>query len=174
VRAGLISDTHGLLDPKLPELFRGCDLIVHGGDVVKAAVLEALERIAPVRAVRGNNDEGLPGLGELPETLVVPLGELAALVIHDIGARGRPSPAARRALARHRCPIVVHGHSHRPAVQVADGVLFVNPGAAGPRRFSPPLTAGLLEVAGRRARVALFDLGGAALAPFGAPSVHEL
>lgn len=165
MRVGLVSDTHGLFDPKLERLFAGCDLIVHAGDVTRAAVLESLRAIAPVRAVRGNNDFG--PLAELPETLRVQLGDLRALVIHELG---RPSsPLARRALAGGPCEIVLHGHSHAPRVGLLDGVLYVNPGSAGPRRFRLPRTAGILTVSGRRALVALYDLGAQPAAPFGAP-----
>jgi hypothetical protein len=166
VRIGLVSDTHGLLDPALALLFAGCDAILHAGDVVKAEVLGGLERVAPVTAVRGNND-GSPALARLPETALVPLGVLTALLVHDLGAREKPKPPARALIARRRPEIVVHGHSHRPGAVVVEGRLFVNPGSAGPRRFSLPRTAGILAVRGRRARVELFDLAGARPAPLG-------
>jgi hypothetical protein len=118
--------------------------------------------------VRGNNDGG-PALGRLPETVLVPLGALTALVVHDLGPREKPKPPARALIARRRPEIVVHGHSHRPAAVVVEGRLFVNPGSAGPRRFSLPRTAGLLAVRGRRARVQLFDLAGPRPAPLGPP-----
>jgi hypothetical protein len=166
VRIGLVSDSHGLVDPALPGLLARCEAILHAGDVVKADVLAALARIAPVIAVRGNND-GTPELARLPETALVPLGDLAALVVHDLGARERPRPPARDLIARHRPEIVVHGHSHRPGAAVLEGRLFVNPGSSGPRRFSLPRSAGLLSVRGRRARVELFDLAGARPSPLG-------
>jgi len=169
---GLVSDTHDVFDPKLEALFAGCGLILHAGDITRQAVLDALSAIAPVRAVRGNNDFG-PLAGDLPETAVVALGEMAALLVHDVSP-ARPSPAALRALSRSGARLVVHGHSHRPATALQDGVLFVNPGSAGPRRFSLPRTAGLLTVSGRTARVALFDLAGPAPAPFGRPLSLEL
>jgi len=172
-RAGLVSDSHGLHDPKLEALFAGCDVVLHAGDIVKPAVLDALGRVAPVRAVRGNNDLG-PSFAALPEALVEAVGPLTALVIHDLGARGRPAPAARTLIARHRPQVVVHGHSHRPGAAVVDGRLLVNPGAAGPRRFSLPRTAAVLEVRGRHARVTWHDLAGEALAPYGEPIEAEL
>jgi predicted phosphodiesterase len=89
--------------------------------------------------------------------------------VHDLGARERPKPPARAVLTRHRPEIVVHGHSHRPGAARVGPTLFVNPGSAGPRRFSLPRTAAVLEVAGRTARVLFFDLSGAAPAPFGDP-----
>jgi putative phosphoesterase len=173
VRVGLVSDTHGHVDPRLPALFAGCDVILHAGDVVRPAILAALEAVAPLTAVRGNNDEGTP-LGHLPETALVPLGALTALVVHDLGRREDPKPPARAVLARRRPDIVVHGHSHRPAALVVAGRLFVNPGSAGPRRFSLPRAAGILTVAGRTARVELFDLGGARAVPLAAPLEAEL
>jgi hypothetical protein len=172
MRIGLVSDSHGHIDPKLAGLFDGCAVILHAGDVVKPAVLAALARIAPVTAVRGNNDDG-PELGRLPETALVALGDLAALVVHDLGQRDRPKPPARAILARRAPEIVVHGHSHRPAVTRLGPTLFVNPGSAGPRRFSLPRCAAILTVRGRAARVELFDLAGARAVPL-APPVEEL
>jgi putative phosphoesterase len=169
VRIGLVSDTHGLFDPALAALFSRCAAILHAGDVVNPAVLAALEEIAPVTAVRGNNDDG-PAFAHLPETALVPIGSLAALVLHDLGAREAPKPPARALIARRRPDIVVHGHSHRPGAAVVGGRLFVNPGSAGPRRFSLPRTAAVLVARGRRVTVELFDLaarGGPA--PLGAP-----
>ena len=173
LRVGLVSDSHGLHDPKLDALLAGCALVLHAGDVVKPAVLEAIAALAPVRAVRGNNDLG-PALEGLPESIVVELGELTALVVHDLGTRGRPAPAARALLARHEPEVVVHGHSHRPAAALVDGRLVVNPGSCGPRRFSLPRSAALLDVAGRRVRVTFFDLARQHLAPLGAPFEAEL
>lgn len=165
LRAGLVSDTHGLADPGLESLFSGCDLVLHAGDVGKESVLEYLRAVAPVHAVRGNVDE-LGPLEELPDVLCVDLGGLTALLLHDLGAPGAPRPAAARAIARHRPEIVVHGHSHRPGHALVGGVLFVNPGSAGPRRFSLPRTAGVLAVEGRSIRLDLFDLAGPIPLPF--------
>jgi uncharacterized protein len=166
VRAALVADTHGLVDPKLGALFRGCDLVLHAGDVGREAVLGSLSAIAPVRAVRGNVDE-LGPLEGLPEIFRVALGDLAALVVHDLGPRERPRPPVARAIARHRPEVVVHGHSHQPGHALLGGVLFVNPGSAGPRRFSLPRTAGILEVEGRSVRLDLFELSGPEPVPFG-------
>jgi putative phosphoesterase len=164
MRVGLVSDTHGLLDPHLPALFRGCALLLHAGDVVGETVLDGLRAVAPLTAVRGNCDEGTP-LERLPPSAVVPLGPLTALVLHDLGPRERPRPAAAALLARARPQILVHGHSHRPGAAVVGGTLFVNPGSAGPRRFSLPRAAAILTLRGRSARVEWFDLSGAAPAP---------
>jgi putative phosphoesterase len=168
MRVGLVSDTHGHVDPKLAPLFHGCDAILHAGDVVRPEVLEVLAAVAPLTTVRGNNDEGTP-LARLPETALVPLGALTALLVHDLGARERPKPPARAILSRRRPEIVVHGHSHRPGAALVGPTLFVNPGSAGPRRFSLPRAAAILTVRGRVARVELFDLAGPRPAPLGEP-----
>lgn len=171
MRVGLVSDLHGLLDPKLGPLLAPCDLVLNAGDTVRPAVLAALEAAAPgreVRTVRGNNDLD-PGLERLPEVAVLELGALTALLLHDLGARERPAPPAARLIARHRPEIVVHGHSHRPGAALVEGRLYVNPGSAGPRRFSLPRTAAVLEVRRRRVRVVFFDLAGEAPAPHGEP-----
>jgi uncharacterized protein len=165
---GLVSDTHGLFDPRLLQIFAGCDAILHAGDVVKGAILAALAELAPVVAVRGNNDQG-PAFVDLPHTALVPLGALTALVVHDLGARDRPKPPARALLARARPEIVVHGHSHRPGAAVHGATLYVNPGSAGPRRFSLPRTVARIAVRGRTARVEFFDLGADPPRPYGDP-----
>jgi putative phosphoesterase len=167
-RVGLVSDTHGHVDPRLAKLFAGCDAILHAGDVVGPAILAALGEVAPVTAVRGNNDEGT-ALARLPETALVAVGALTALVVHDLGRREDPRPPARAILARRRPEIVVHGHSHRPGVALVGGRLLVNPGSAGRRRFSLPRAAGLLVADGRVVRVQLFDLAADAPAPLGPP-----
>jgi putative phosphoesterase len=116
-----------------------------------------LEAIAPLSAVRGNNDLGHYGAG-LHETAVLRLEGVKALVIHILGSPRKLAPAARKAIERERPDLVIYGHSHVPAVEMLDGVLYVNPGSAGPRRFNYPRSAGILTVEGRRARVELFDL----------------
>jgi putative phosphoesterase len=161
-RYGLVSDTHGLVEPRLAPLFEGCERLLHAGDVVGASVLEALSRLAPLDAVRGNNDVS-PDVGWLPSHLVVPVGELSALVLHELGKPARPVLPARRLIESLGVQIVVYGHSHQPAVEVRGGVLYVNPGSAGPRRFRLPRTAGILEVEGRTARVEIRDLQDPAL-----------
>lgn len=157
MRLGLVSDSHGLADPGLPRLFAGCDLILHAGDLVRPAVLPPLEAVAPLRAVRGNNDQA-PGLAGLPSSLVLEVAGVTILLLHDLGAPDRLGDQARRLLRSARPQVVVHGHSHQPRAALRAGVLFVNPGSAGPRRFSLPRSAGLLHLAGRRARVELWDL----------------
>ena len=144
---GLISDTHGLLRPQALAALAGVDHIVHAGDIGSAAVLAGLEALAPVSAVRGNNDTG--GWAEcLPESALLELAGHRLLVLHDVKTLAL-DPAAAHIAA------VIAGHSHRPAIAERAGVLYVNPGSAGPRRFSLPVAVGFLEIdaAGLRARI---------------------
>jgi putative phosphoesterase len=150
LRIGLISDTHGLLRPQAVDALRGSDAILHAGDIVDPAILDALAAIAPVTAVRGNNDRG-DWAERLPETEVVEIGDLLAYVIHDLGAIDiDPAAAGFR--------VVVSGHSHRPRIDQRDGVLYVNPGSAGPRRFTLPISVGELRVGGDKVEARLIDL----------------
>ena len=152
VRIGLISDTHNLVRPEALEWLAGCEAIVHAGDVCAPHVLEALARIAPVTAVRGNNDIG-PWADGLPGETTLAIAGIAIHVVHDI-ADLSVDPRARS------IDVVVTGHSHKPFVETRDGVLFVNPGSAGPRRFTLPVSAGVLVVQGGRARAELHTLVG--------------
>lgn len=140
LRIGLISDTHGLLRPEVLDFLRGSDHILHAGDICDASVLEALRALAPVTAVRGNNDHGgwAAGLGH---TDTVTFEAVRVHVIHDISEVDAD-------LAGQGIHAVIHGHSHRPAVEERRGVLHVNPGSAGPRRFKLPISAGELRVDG--------------------------
>lgn len=150
VRVGLISDTHGLLREPVLDWLRGSDLILHAGDICDASVLQALARIAPVTAVRGNNDGG-EWAGRLCETELLTIEGVPVFMVHDL------SHLSRHARAR-AARVVVSGHSHKPAIEEREGVLFVNPGSAGPRRFKLPIAAGelLIEGAQVRARVQQF------------------
>jgi putative phosphoesterase len=139
---GVISDTHGLMRPEAVAALEGCDLIVHGGDVGGPEVLERLRAIAPVRAVRGNNDRGA-WASRLPVSDAVEAGGARLYVVHEIAALDLDANAAGFAA-------VVSGHSHRPHSETRDGVLYLNPGSAGPRRFSLPVTVALLTVRGER------------------------
>ena len=140
LRVGLISDTHGLLRPEATAFLQGSDFIVHAGDICDAAILDALAAIAPVTAVRGNNDRG-PWAERLPETEMLKVGELFVYVVHDLAQLDiEPGAVGVR--------VVVAGHSHQPRVEERGGVLFVNPGSAGPRRFRLPIAAGELIVSG--------------------------
>ncbi len=140
LRIGLISDTHGLLRPEVLDFLRGSDHILHAGDICEASVLEALRALAPVTAVRGNNDHGSWAAG-LGHTQTVTFEAVRVHVIHDISEVGAD-------LAGQGIHAVIHGHSHRPTVEEHRGVLHVNPGSAGPRRFKLPIAAGELRVDG--------------------------
>lgn len=147
---GIISDTHGLVRPEALAALRGVDVIVHAGDIGAPAVLEALRRIAPVVAARGNNDRGA-WARSIPPRAAVEVGGLRVCVIHDLKelqAAGGARDAA----------IVIAGHSHRPSIERRGGVLFVNPGSAGPRRFTLPVTVARLSVTAGRARVRIVTL----------------
>ena len=150
-RIGLISDTHGLLRPEAVERLDGSDFIIHAGDIGHPDVLSQLARIAPVTAVRGNNDHAA-WASRIRETEVLEVGSVLIYVIHDV-AQLDIDPAAGEFRA------VVFGHSHRPSSEMRDGVLFCNPGSAGPRRFKLPVSVGELVIEGEELRPALFDLG---------------
>lgn len=140
LRIGLVSDTHGLLRPEAVQFLRGCHQIVHAGDVGDSAVLDALHEIAPVTAVRGNNDGGEWAL-MLPATQTLRIGGVTLFVLHDVNE-----------LSAHRVPAdvqaIVCGHSHKPQVtRDSAGLLVINPGSAGPRRFKLPVSAAELVIA---------------------------
>jgi uncharacterized protein len=137
-RIGLISDTHGLLRKEAVEALRGSEMIIHAGDVGNPEVLEALREIAPVVAVRGNVDTE-PWAKALPETAVAEAGPAMIYVLHDVNAL-ELNPAASG------FQIVVSGHSHKPGKSKRDGVLYINPGSAGPRRFQLPVTVAHLNL----------------------------
>jgi putative phosphoesterase len=138
LRIGVISDTHGLLRPEALEALRGCARIVHAGDIGDAAVLAALEALAPVTAVRGNNDTGAWARG-LPEQARLEAGGVRILVIHDLHELDFDR-------ARAEADVVISGHSHKPLIDTRDGLLLLNPGSAGPRRFALPVTVATLDV----------------------------
>lgn len=135
---GVISDTHGLLRPEALEALRKSDLIIHAGDIGKPEVIEALKSIAPVVAIRGNNDKD-NWARRFPETAVVKVGKVRIYIIHDVKELEiDPAAAGFR--------VVISGHSHRPSVVERGGVLFLNPGSAGPRRFTLPVAIARLQV----------------------------
>jgi uncharacterized protein len=158
---GVISDTHGLLRDEAVAELRGCDLILHAGDVGNLGIIERLARIAPVRAVRGNTDDDAT-VQALPETDVIDLtspnggvstdgrGPLAYLMHGHRELDLDPVAAGFR--------VLVHGHTHEPLVSERDGVLFFNPGSAGPRRFSLPVTVGKLRVRGADVEPEIIEL----------------
>jgi len=137
-RIGVISDTHGLLRPEAVAALQDCEFILHAGDIGTPEILEALAEIAPVRAVRGNNDRDA-WAASLPECEIITLGEAQIYMLHDV-----KQMAIDPARAGHS--VVISGHSHKPSVHERDGVLFLNPGAAGPRRFKLPISVAHLEV----------------------------
>lgn len=147
---GLISDTHGLLRPEAVEALRGCDHIIHAGDIGDPEILTALGEISPVSAVRGNNDKEDWALS-VRDTELLQFGEVFIYVIHDIADLDLDPRAAG-------VQAVVSGHSHRPGSQLRDGVLFVNPGSAGPRRFSLPVSVGRLVLSGATVEAQLITL----------------
>jgi putative phosphoesterase len=137
---GVISDTHGLLRPEAVELLRGSDHIIHAGDIGAPGIIPELEKIAPVTAIRGNVDTQT-WAQSFAETEVVELGGLYFYVIHDANAIDLNPKAAGFAA-------VISGHSHKPKQEVRDAVLYFNPGSAGPRRFTLPISVGRLAIAG--------------------------
>jgi uncharacterized protein len=149
-RIGLISDTHGLLRPEAIDFLRGSDFIVHAGDIGNARVLQDLGTLAPVTAVRGNNDNG-PWAEAISETAVLRVDEVSIYVLHDLAQLSVDPGAAR-------FQVVVSGHSHRPLVEQRDGMLYVNPGSSGPRRFRLPVAVGELKVAGSSVKARVVEL----------------
>ena len=135
---GVISDTHGLLRPEAVAALRGVEHILHAGDVGDVVILDALRQIAPVTAIRGNVDVS-GACAELPATDVVELGDRLFYLVHSVHDLDINPVAAGVAM-------VVSGHSHKASVQVRDGVIYFNPGSAGPRRFSLPVTVGFVTV----------------------------
>lgn len=135
---GIISDTHGLLRPEAVEALHGADLILHAGDVGPREVVDRLRDVAPLHVVRGNCDHG-PWASTLPETEVVNVDGHHVYMIHDIGLLD-VSPRSAGFAA------VIYGHSHEPSIEHRDGVLYLNPGSAGPRRFSLPVSVAHLYV----------------------------
>jgi putative phosphoesterase len=135
-RIGVIADTHGLLRPEAVQALQGCDRIVHAGDIGSPQVLQALRAIAPVEAIVGNVDRGIWTAG-LPEQLELVIGGVRIHLRHDLTSL----PASPRG-----CDVVISGHSHQPKLEQRDGVLYLNPGSAGPRRFRLPVSLGYLHL----------------------------
>jgi hypothetical protein len=147
MRLGIVSDTHGLLRPEVAPALQGVDRILHLGDLGKISILDALARIAPVTAVRGNTDRQ-GACAKLPETDVVLFEGHYLYMLHDLKTLHLDPAAAKFA-------VVLHGHTHVPNFYTKKGVLYFNPGSCGPRRFELPVTIGLLTI---RKRGALVDL----------------
>jgi putative phosphoesterase len=156
MRVGLISDTHGLLRPEVLAFLQGSDHIVHGGDLCDPGILQALAAVAPVTAVRGNNDQG-PWASSLRETELFRLGDVFLYAIHDLAQLDiEPGAAGVR--------VVVSGHSHRPSVEQRGGVLYVNPGSAGPRRFRLPISAAELTLSRSEVSARIVEFAGKGVA----------
>jgi uncharacterized protein len=151
LRIGLISDTHGLLRPEAVALLRGCDHIVHGGDIGQEDILRQLSGLAPVTAVRGNNDKD-PWAERLPETELLELDGVRIYVVHDLAQLDIDPEAAG-------IDVVVSGHSHKPRVDQRGDVLYVNPGSAGPRRFKLPISVAELVVQGPAVSARIVEVG---------------
>ena len=138
MKIAIISDTHGLLRPEALTAIQGCDLILHAGDIGSPEILDHLSQIAPVHAVRGNNDLDLPWAANIPDHLSLDLNGWQTLLIHDIA----DVPAHLAANTR----LIITGHSHKPLIEWRDNRLYLNPGSAGRRRFKLPVTLALLDV----------------------------
>jgi hypothetical protein len=147
---GVISDTHGLLRPEAPAALAGVEHILHAGDVGDPAILDALRKLAPVTAIRGNVDIHGP-CAELPATEMVELGGCLIYMLHSIDDLDlSPSAAGVR--------MVVYGHSHKPAIQERAGVLYLNAGSAGPRRFLLPVTVAIVRIEDGRPSAEIVEL----------------
>ena len=150
LRVGVISDTHGLVRPEALRALRGVDLVVHAGDIGAPDVLEALREVAPVVAVRGNNDRGTWARA-IPERVTHTVGKHRLHVLHDVKGLALDPAAAG-------VDVVIAGHSHKPSTVERDGVLFLNPGSAGPRRFTLPISVATLTLGAGRPRARLITL----------------
>ena len=150
IHIGVIADTHTILRPQVVSAFRGVSRIIHAGDVGSPMVLNELQNIAPVHAVRGNVDQGR-WANRLPPNDIVEVGGVLIYVLHDLDDLMLAPKAAGFAA-------VVHGHSHKPDIDYRDGVLYLNPGSAGPRRFTNPITVARLEVAAGNLRPEIISL----------------
>jgi uncharacterized protein len=155
VRVGVISDTHGLLRPEAVDALRGVDLIIHAGDVGSPHILDALRDVAPVEAVRGNVDRDAWAM-KLPATAVVTLESTTVYVLHD---------PATLDLEAAGFGIVIFGHSHRAEIRTKNEVVYLNPGSAGPRRFSLPITLARLDITHGVPQVRIVDLASETLLP---------
>jgi uncharacterized protein len=150
LKIGVISDTHGLLRPEAEQRLAGVAHIIHAGDIGRPEVINRLRRIAPVVAVRGNVDIG-PWAENYPETETVKLGDHSVYVLHDVHDL-RLDPTA------YGISVIICGHSHRPLIETKGGVLYLNPGSAGPRRFNLPITLATLDLTGSGPKATLHHL----------------
>lgn len=150
MKIGVISDTHGFLRPEALEALRGVEHILHAGDVGDPAILDQLRRLAPLTAIRGNIDRSGP-CANLPETELIELGGKSIYMLHDVHNLDLNPFAAG-------IQVVISGHSHKPRIEHKKGVLYFNPGSAGPQRFSLPVSVGFLEIVGNKIAPYLQDL----------------
>ena len=150
LRVGLISDTHGLLRPEAEAAMIGCDYIVHAGDIGDTTILTKLSVIAPVTAVRGNTDKGA-WAKTVPLSKVLQVGEIFIYVLHDLAELDLDPAAAG-------FQVIVSGHSHHPLIQKRKGVLYVNPGSAGPRRFKLPIAVAELHISDTTINTQILEL----------------
>lgn len=150
LRVGVLSDTHGLLRPEARQFLVGCDYIVHGGDIGAAEILDSLEALAPLVAVRGNNDKG-PWAAKLKDTELVRIGDVFLYAIHDLQEMDLDPEAAE-------VQVVVSGHSHKPKIERRGRVLYLNPGSCGPRRFQLPIAIGELNILGTEVSARIVEL----------------
>ena len=139
-RVGIIADTHGVVHPRIAEVFAGVDQIIHAGDIGGDDVLDALRRIAPVTFVHGNNDDA-SGF----DVVRVTIGDVRFLVTHILPRPSKPSKNVMRALMREPADVVVYGHSHLPHDEIVGAVRYFNPASAGPRRFDYPTSVGIID-----------------------------
>jgi putative phosphoesterase len=137
MKIGVISDTHGLLRPEALDRLAGVDHILHAGDIGSAEVIDRLRALAPVTAIRGNNDTD-GWAAAFPSETAIELGGRTIFVLHDV-----------KKLSRRDYDVIVSGHSHKPKVETIDGVLYLNPGSAGPRRFKLPVTVAIVGIAAK-------------------------
>jgi putative phosphoesterase len=146
---GVISDTHGLMRPEAIAALQNSTTIIHAGDIGSEAVLRALEKIAPVYAVRGNNDTTEWAAG-IPSEMRLTVAGILIHIVHDIAEfHPQPETAVR---------VVITGHSHRPSIEERDGILYINPGSAGPRRFRLPISVARLDIRDQRPTATLLQL----------------
>ena len=157
MRIGVVSDTHDRFDAALPRLFAGVDFILHAGDITSPEILEQLAKLAPVRAVRGNNDFG-PWAEALPAARVECFEGVSVLVVHILGTVDEPTHSVKFLLEAEKPKVVVSGHSHQGLLRTESGILFFNPGSAGPGRFKLKPAAGMLTVEQGKIHAELFAL----------------
>jgi putative phosphoesterase len=150
MRIGIISDTHGLLRPEVTERLAGVHHVIHAGDIGRPEVISELRKIAPITAIRGNIDRG-EWAAEYPHTALVKLGGWSIYVLHNLNELGLDPTAAG-------IDVIVSGHSHQPKIETIGSVVYLNPGSAGPRRFSLPIAVATLELIGDAIRPRIHEV----------------